>query len=207
LKREITERNRVEEELRKTNEKLKNFAHVVSHDLKTPIISIQGFSARLLKSCQEQLGEKGRRYVSQIQTSARRMEVLVSDLLTLSMIGRVVSAFTDISSLDLARKVTAGLGAILKEKGIELAVAETLPEIRADGERIYQVFENLLVNAIKYMGDTENPKIEIGYDDNGAFHQFYVKDNGIGIDAKYHRKVFEMFHRLSVSCKGSFVLP
>jgi PAS domain S-box-containing protein len=193
---DITEQKEAEEELRKTNEELKNFAHVVSHDLKTPIISIQGFSARLLKSCPEQLGENSGRYISQIQTSARRMEVLVSDLLTLSTIGRVVSAYTDVSSLDLARRVAAGLGAMLKDKGIELAVAETLPEIRADEERIYQVFENLLVNAIKYMGDVENPKIEVGYEDGGRFHRFYVRDNGIGIDPKYRGKIFEMFYRL-----------
>ena len=84
----------------------------------------------------------------------------------------------------------------MEEKRIELVVTEDLPPIYCDGERIYQVFENLLINAIKYMGDTEDPKIEIGYEDNEAFHQFYVRDNGIGIDAKYHEKVFEMFHRL-----------
>ena len=193
---DITEQKEAEEELRKTNEELKNFAHVVSHDLKTPIISIQGLSARLLKKCPEQLGEKCRRYASHIQISARRMEVLVSDLLTLSTIGRVVSSFANVSSLYLVKKVAAGLRAILKEKGIELAVAETLPEIRADEERIYQVFENLLVNAIKYMGDVETPKIEVGYEDKGSFHEFHVRDNGIGIDPKYRGKIFEMFYRI-----------
>jgi PAS domain S-box-containing protein len=193
---DITEQKKAEEELRKKNEELNNFAHVVSHDLKTPIISIQGLCAWLLKNCQEHLGEKCRNYLLQIQASAGRMEVLVSDLLTLSTIGRVVSDFTDVSSLNLVRKVTEGLDATLNEKGIELAVAETLPEIRADGGRIYEVFENLIVNAIKYMGDTENPRIEVGYDDNGAFHRFYVKDNGVGIDPQYHQKIFELFHRL-----------
>ena len=193
---DITEQKEAEEELRKTNEELKNFAHVVSHDLKTPIISIQGLSARLLKKCPEQLGEKCRRYASHIQASARRMEVLVSDLLTLSTVGRVVSSFADVSSQDLVKKVAEGLGAILKGKGIELKVKETLPVIRADEERIYQVFENLIVNAIKYMGDVENPKIEVGYKDKGAFHQFYVRDNGIGIDPKHCGKIFEMFYRI-----------
>ncbi len=75
-------------------------------------------------------------------------------------------------------------------------MAESLPRINADAERIYQVFENLIMNAIKYMRDTENPKIEIGYEDSGAFHQFYVRDNGIGIDPKYQQAVFEIFQRL-----------
>jgi signal transduction histidine kinase len=124
------------------------------------------------------------------------MEVLVSDLLTLSSIGRVVPTFKDIPSLEIIGNVTSGLEDRLKEKGIELVVTDSLPTINCDGERIYQVFENLLVNAIKFMGATKAPKIEVGYEDRGNFHQFSVTDNGIGIDPKYHQKIFEMFHRL-----------
>ena len=193
---DITEQKQAEEQLRKINEELKNFVHVVSHDLKTPIISIQGFSSRLLKNYQEKLGEKGRVYLEHIKTSGRRMEVLVSDLLTLSKIGRVVSNLKDISSHEIVRNLTSDLQDRVKEKGIELVVAHNLPTISCDGERIYQVFQNLLVNAIKFMGDTESPQIEIGYADMGDFHQFSVRDNGIGIDPKYHRRIFDMFHRL-----------
>jgi PAS domain S-box-containing protein len=193
---DISRQKYAEEELRKTNEELKNFVDVVSHDLKTPIIAIQGFSARLRKTYQEKMGDKGRQYLSQIETSARRMEALVSDLLELSRIGRVVSTFSDVSSMEIVENVTAGLQDRLKDRGIKLAVAESLPTIHCDGERIYQVFENLIVNAIKFIGDSENPKIEIGYEDKGAFHQFDVRDNGVGIDPKWHRKVFEIFRRL-----------
>ena len=193
---DITEEKRAEEKLRKINKELKSFVDVVSHDLKTPIIAIQGFSSRLFKNNQEKLGEKGERYLELINASARRMEVLVSDLLALSSSGQVLSTFVNISSLEIVENVSSGLRDKLKENRIELVVTEDLPPIYCDGERIYQVFENLLVNAIKYMGDTENPKIEIGFKDNGGFHKFYVRDNGVGIDAKYHQKVFEMFHRL-----------
>jgi two-component system CheB/CheR fusion protein len=194
---DITEQKRAEEEIQKVNEELKNFVHVVSHDLKTPIISVQGFSSRLLRDYQEKLGEKGRTYLEQIKASARRMEVLVSDLLTLSRIGRVVSTFEEVPSLKIVRNVTTGLQDRLKDNRIELVVADNnLPTINCDRERIYQVFENLLVNAIKFMGDTKNPEIEIGYEDRGDFHRFYLRDNGIGIDPKYHREIFEMFYRL-----------
>ena len=196
LKLEITERKRVEEEVRKKNEELENFAHVVSHELKTPIISIQGFSSRLLKKYQERLDEKARTYLEQIQGSARRMELFVSDLLSLARIGQVVSSFNDVSSFEIVKDVVSRLQPRQKEKEIKLDIVDILPTIWCDRERVSQVFENLLVNAIKYMGDTENPKIEIGYEDNETFHQFYVRDNGVGIDAKYHEKVFEMFHRL-----------
>ncbi|MBW1675671.1 MAG: PAS domain S-box protein [Deltaproteobacteria bacterium] len=193
---DITDRRRAQEELRKINEELKNFVHVVSHDLKTPIISIQGFSSRLLKSYEEKLGEKGRRYLDQIKASACRMEVLVSDLLALSSIGRVVSTFGDVPSVEIVKNVVSALQHRLKENGIELVVGDNLPRIYCDGERIYQVFENLLVNAIKFTRGTKNPKIEIGYEDRGDFHKFHFKDNGIGIDPKYHRKIFQVFRRL-----------
>jgi PAS domain S-box-containing protein len=193
---DITEQKRVEEELRKINEELKNFVHIVSHDLKTPIISIQGFSSRLLKHYQEKLGEKGRRYLEQIKSSAYRMEVLVSDLLALSRIGWVVSNFKEVSSSKIVSDITSDLHDRLKKNQIKLVVAPSFPTIYCDGERIYQVFQNLLVNAIKFMGDTRNPKIEIGYQDKGECHLFYVADNGIGIDPKHHRKIFEMFQRL-----------
>ncbi len=193
---DITERKRAEEELRKINEELRNFVDVVSHDLKNPIISIQGFSSRLLKKYQEKLGEKGLQYLEHIEASARRMEVLVSDLLALSSIGRVVSPFEDVSSFQIVSNVWSGLQGRLKEKGIDLVVADNLPTIYCDGKRIYQVFENLLVNAIKFTSGAMSPKIEFGYQDGGKFHQFYVRDNGIGIDPKYHRKIFERFRRL-----------
>jgi signal transduction histidine kinase len=75
-------------------------------------------------------------------------------------------------------------------------LAENLPLICCDRDRIYQVFENLLVNAVKFIGNTRTPRIEVGYEDKGALHQFYVRDNGIGIDSKYHARIFEMFQRL-----------
>ena len=193
---DITERKRAEEELRRTNEELKNIVYVVSHDLKNPIITIQGFSARLLKSLQEKSQGRAGRYLEQIRTSAHRMEVLVTDLLELSKSGRVVSRFKDVPSLEMVSIVTSGLQDRLKENRIELVVADHLPSVHCDRDKICQVFENLIVNAIKFTGETKDPRIEIGYEDRGEAHQFYVRDNGIGIEPQYHRKIFEMFNRL-----------
>jgi PAS domain S-box-containing protein len=193
---DITEQKQAEEELRVTHEELENFVRVVSHDLKTPIIAIQGFSARLQRRCGDALGEKGGEYLGRIDRSARRMEMLVSDLLELSRMGRVVSSFKDVSSVEMVGDITSGLQTRLKDKGIRLCVSDNLPIVYCDGERLYQVFENLLVNAVKFVGDATEPKIEIGYEDRGDMHQFHVRDNGIGIDPKYHRRVFEAFERL-----------
>ena len=196
IAKDITKRKLAEEELRKANQELKNFAHVVSHDLKTPIAYIQGFSSVLLENYQENMDDKGRIYLERINASARRMEALVSDLLALSRIGHVVSTFEEIPSIEIIKNVTLGLQDRMQENGIELVTADNLPSIYCDRERIYQVFENLLVNAVKFTVGAKSPKIEIGYKDGKGFHQFYVKDNGIGIDPKYHRKIFEKFERL-----------
>jgi signal transduction histidine kinase len=189
-------RKQVEEELRKINEELKNFAHIVSHDLKTPIVHIQGFSSLLLEDHHEKLEEKSRMCLERIRANAHRMEVLISDLLALSRVGKVVSTFEDVPSFEIVKNLTSDLQDRLEAKGIELVVADNLPAIYCDGDRIYQVFENLLVNAIKFIGDTKNPKIEIGYEHMGDFHVFHVRDNGIGIDSKHHLEIFDRFHRL-----------
>lgn len=193
---DITERKQAEEELRKINEELNNFVDVVSHDLKNPIMSIDGFCFLLLEQYREQLGDKGKRYVEQMQASADQMQMLVSDLLELSRIGRVVSTLEEVSSVDIVRRATQGLHGRLEAKGIELVVGDNLPTIQCDADRMHQVFENLLINAVKFMGNTENLRIEIGYEDAGDVHRFYVRDNGIGIDPKHHRKIFEMFCQL-----------
>jgi signal transduction histidine kinase len=197
LKKEIAERELAEKECRTINQELGNFVNIVSHDLKTPIISIQGFSARLLKKYEEQLGKEGGKYLEQIRASARQMELFVSDLLELSRMGRVVSVFEHVSSLEVIKRVVSMLEDSLKEKGIDLILADDLPIIYCDGQRMCQVFENLLINAVKFSGRAEKPQIEIGYEDKGEYDQFYVRDNGIGIEPKYHRKIFEMFHRLN----------
>jgi len=194
---DITERARLREELQKKNKELENFVYIVSHDLKSPIVSMQGFSSMLLNEYREKLGAEGERYLDRIRVNASRMEVLISDLLALSRVGRVVGAFKDVSSLDIVNRVCKRIKARMEEKGTEVSISDDLPIIHCDEDRIYQVFENLIVNAVKFTGDAEKPKIEIRHKDEGAFYQFYVKDNGIGIDKKYHRKIFEIFYRLN----------
>jgi PAS domain S-box-containing protein len=193
---DISAQMRVEKELRKRNEELNNFVHVVSHDLKTPIIAIQGFSSRLSQHAKDRLGAKGTIYLEQIETSARRMEGLVSDLLALSKLGQVSCNFQSVPASEIIRNVTSALKPRFKEKGIRLVAGDNFPMIYCDAERMHQVFENLAVNAIKYLGETADPTIEIGFEDTGEAHRFFIRDNGVGIDPAFHRKIFEMFERL-----------
>ncbi|MDY6953510.1 MAG: histidine kinase dimerization/phospho-acceptor domain-containing protein, partial [Thermodesulfobacteriota bacterium] len=146
LKREISERKRIEEELRMKNEELENFVHFVSHELKTPVIGIGGFSARLLEKDGDKLGEKGLGYLQQIQTNALKMEMLISDLLSLSTTGKVACACEDVSSVDIVSNVVSGLRGHFEDKGAQVDVLDNLPTVCCDPKRIGQVFENLLVN-------------------------------------------------------------
>jgi signal transduction histidine kinase len=198
LHREIEERKRTVKELHQMTEELKNYVRVASHDLKNPIVSIQGFSSRLARQYEAELGDKGMGYLEHIVACARRMELLVSDLLTLSRIGRIVPTVKEVSAMEIVEDVSSSLKGRLKDKGVEFVSARDLPTMRCDRERMYQVFENLITNAIKFMGDTERPRIEVGYEDRGVFHEFFVRDNGIGIDPQYHRRIFGMFDRLRV---------
>lgn len=186
---DITEQKRVKEEL-------KDFVHVVTHDLKTPVVAIYGFSERLLKNYSDKLDEKARSYLDHIMGSARRMDALVNDLRDLLKGGEVTSDLEDVSSEEVIKAVIKDLQDRLREEEIELVVCSGLPTIRCDNQKLYQVFKNLIGNAIKYMGDIKSPKVELGYEDRGDFHQFYVRDNGIGIGPKDQQKIFDKFERL-----------
>jgi signal transduction histidine kinase len=124
------------------------------------------------------------------------MEGLVSDLLALSKLGQVSCNFQSVPASEIIRNVTSALKPRFKEKGIRLVAGDNFPMIYCDAERMHQVFENLAVNAIKYLGETADPTIEIGFEDTGEAHRFFIRDNGVGIDPAFHRKIFEMFERL-----------
>ena len=183
-------------EQKREREGLKDFVHVVTHDLKTPVVAIYGFSERLLKNHSDKLDEKARSYLDHIMGSARRMNALVNDLRDLLKGGEVASDFEDVSSEEVIKAVIKDLEDRLMEERVEVIVDSGLPKIRSDNQKLYQVFKNLVGNAIQYMGDTKSPKLDVGYEDKGDFHQFYVRDNGIGIDPKDQQKVFGKFKRL-----------
>ncbi|MBU0652965.1 MAG: PAS domain S-box protein, partial [Proteobacteria bacterium] len=201
---DVTERARLTEEVRKKNKELEGFVYTISHDLRAPIVSIQGFSSILLADFQDKLDDTGKRYLARIQANVRQMEILIDDLLEFSRIGRTADTFEDVPSVEIIKDVLSVLGPQLKKRGIVVNVRGNLPVIHCERSRIFQVFENLIQNSIKYMGDTESPEIEVGCRETGGFHEFYVKDNGIGIDPKYHQKIFQIFQRLKeVDTKGT----
>lgn len=193
---DITEEKRFEEQLEKANEDLTDFANVISHDLKTPIISIRGFVSRLVRHCADRLDQKGMDYLQRIDASARRIDTLASDLRTFLKSGQMSYGFEKVSSSKVVENVLRDFEEILKTKQIELVLPDDLPSVYCDAEKISHVFQNLIENAIKYMGDTPHPRIEIDCKEIDSLHQFSIKDNGIGIQPKDHQRIFEKFQRL-----------
>jgi signal transduction histidine kinase len=192
----ITKRKRAEEKLRWKNEELEQFVYTVSHDLKSPLITLQGFVSALEEDCGERLGEEATGHLGFIRDATKKMEVLIKDLLEFSRIGRVVHSKKEMDFSQVVEESLKVFGTRIEQEGIELVVANELPVVRCEGQRMVQVMENLFSNAIKFMGDNPSPRIEAGYREEDGFHRFWVKDNGIGIDPQYHEKIFELFQSL-----------
>lgn len=198
---DITEYKRPEQklvetvvELEKRNKELEEFIYTISHDLKNPLISIQGFLAQLHGALKNRLGEEEWFYFRRIEANARRLEAFVCDLLELSKIGRT----NDLEVVDLGRVIEETLRSLdseLSTKKIQVAVQEGFPQILASPNQMNQVFTNLIQNAIIYK-NSEAPRIEIGCRDGHDNWLVYVKDNGIGIPDVYHEKIFNIFQRL-----------
>ncbi len=194
ISRELEEKTA---QLSRSNEELNTFVYSVSHDLKAPIISLQGFSSLLMKEYEDSLGDMGKMYIDRILKNSERMGTLIENLLELSRIGRIEGQEELVSVSEVVSDVVDELAIQLEERGTRLIVKDKMPTISCDHTRISQVFANLIGNANKFMGeDNDNPTIEVGCEKQNGYHKFYVRDNGIGIDEEYHEKVFQIFQRL-----------
>jgi signal transduction histidine kinase len=188
--------------LQDKNAELDSFAYAVSHDLKAPLMSLQGMAGLLTEDCAQELGEEGRHYVARIVATVGQMETLIADVLMLARIGRegrpvAVVSLDEVVDLVLQRQAEG-----LRARAVKVTRGD-LGSVRAIPVQMEQIFSNLIGNAIKYLGDTPTPRIEIGRTDAG---EYYVRDNGIGIDPAYHAKIFQAFQRLKdVEVEGSGV--
>ncbi|MCA9977219.1 MAG: GAF domain-containing protein, partial [Anaerolineales bacterium] len=190
-------------ELETRNAELERFTYTVSHDLKSPLITIKGFLGLLEKDLAAARQDRIEADMTRIRTAAIIMEQLLHDLLELSRVGRIMNppemvAFTTI--VEEARERVAGQ---LSTGRIALKVMNDLPDVYVDRTRIVEVMQNLLDNAIKFMGDQANPQIEIGATCQANKCVCFIRDNGMGIDPRYHDKVFGLFDRLDPSIEGT----
>jgi signal transduction histidine kinase len=197
LQEEIVQRERTEEELVAKNSELERFTYTVSHDLKSPLITITGFLSFLEADALAGNHDRVRKDADRIRSAAESMARLLDELLELSRVGRLISEPQEVPLVELAEQVRALLTGALEKRGVEFVISSELPTVSGDRTRLLQVFQNLVDNAIKFMGEQEAPRIEIGVrQDDGSEVIVCVQDNGLGIEASFHDKVFDLFERL-----------
>ncbi|MCK5126169.1 MAG: cache domain-containing protein [candidate division Zixibacteria bacterium] len=179
---------------------LEEFLHTVSHDLKAPIISIQGFSQLLKKRMADRVGDTSLNYINRISANCHTIESLLNDLLELSRIGRLDEPFERINFEKMIYEVIADFSIVTVDNNIEIKYYPSVPDILGRPDRIRQVLVNLIDNAVKYMPAKDNALIEIGCveaegDTDVSYAGLYIRDNGDGISQKQIGNIFNMFQR------------
>lgn len=196
LRAKIAERDRLIEELEARNAELERHAYAVSHDLKTPLVSIKGFISFLSRDIRAGDRERIEHDIERVSGAADQMSRLLDDLLELSTVGRRVSSLHEVGLGMLAAEAVGNLAEEIEKRGAEVVIAPDLPDVFGDSRRLVEVLEQLIGNALKHFGDGSSLRIEVGARQDEAESVLYVRDNGPGIDQRYHKKVFGLFERL-----------
>ncbi len=199
------ERERLIEELEIKNAELERFVYTVSHELKSPLVTISGFAGLLDRDVKNGNTDKVENDIQQITSAIGTMSTLLKDLVELSRVGRVVNPPEKFNFDDLVRDAVKSVSFQIAERNIDIKILPDLPVILGDRARLLEVLQNLIENSIKFMGDKPEPQIEIGSRDDEPMATYYVRDNGVGIDPIYHGKVFGLFDRLDLQIEGTGV--
>ncbi len=193
--RDISEHKMMEEELRSSAEKIKLFAYSVSHDLKSPIIGINGISRLLMRQCWNDLDEKGQRYCEQMQRTCEQVVALIEELNAYIRAKEVPLQFEEFDPAEVIDAVRGEFDALMSVRHITWVAPERFPPtIRADRMSLLRVLRNFVDNALKYGGSTLS-EIRIGYEDSQDYHMFSVTDDGIGIGNTDAERLFDLFQR------------
>ena len=197
------ERERILKELETKNSELERFTYTVSHDLRSPLITIQGFAHLVREDLEQGKTEDLAPLLEYIETATTKMDRLLTDTLQLSRIGRVANPPEDVPFGEIVQEAQEQTQEQIKSSRVEVTVADDFPTVHVDRMRIAEVLVNLITNSIKYMGEQSQPEIEFGYRVDGEETLFLVKDNGIGIDKSQHEKVFDLFYKVDVDSTGT----
>jgi light-regulated signal transduction histidine kinase (bacteriophytochrome) len=182
-------------ELEAANKELEAFSYSVSHDLRSPLRTVDGFSQAVLEDYAEQLPEEGRRYLQTIREGAQRMGVLIDDLLTFSRLARLPLHKQPVNMTRIVREALEELNGQRKGRKIDLRIAD-LPSCEGDPALLKQVWVNLLSNAIKYTRKREAAVVDVGSREEKGETVYFVRDNGAGFEMQYKHKLFGVFQRL-----------
>lgn len=200
--RDVTQRKQAEIErenaikaLKQSNEDLKQFAYVASHDLQEPLRMVSSYTQLLAERYEDQLDEKAHKFINYAVDGAARMQTLIRDLLAFSRVETRAQGFKAVDCQSALNIAIANLKTIIDETGTLVTTCD-LPNIRADASQLTQLFQNLISNGIKFRKPSTPPHIHISAERVKDRWRFAVQDNGIGIDSKYKERVFVIFQRL-----------
>ncbi|MFZ2644430.1 MAG: ATP-binding protein [Verrucomicrobiia bacterium] len=207
---DITARKRVEEALQQTalelqekNAELERFLYTASHDLKSPVVTVRTFLGYMEQDMAA--GDAGRieKDMRFIRAATDKMARLLDELLKISRIGRVVNLPVRVTFRNLVDEALGAVAGYVAERGVAVNVGERDVTLHGDRLRLAEIWQNLMENACKFMGNQKEPRIEIGVEARGVETVFFVRDNGMGIDPRYHGKIFNLFEKLDPKAEGT----
>lgn len=201
--RDITERKRTEEALQQKNQEMKQFVSIVSHDLKSPLVTVKAFADMLrqdlLNGEQQQINED----LDYIDKAADKMGQLLDALLQYSRIDTVDATAQSLAAGQSVEDCLAALAGILQQHQVQVSTSKLPQLLHGDPLHFGQIWQNLIENAVKYRGDQDQPQIEIGATQEGHEVVFYVRDNGMGIAPEHRERIFNLFSQLDPNSDGS----
>jgi len=199
---DVTDRKRAEDELRRANQDLEQFAYSASHDLQEPVRSISIYSEMLAEELGDKLEGDAKHFLGVVSSGARRMGMLVRDLLAYTQVSQHELSEASVEANKVFDGVLADLAVAIKESGATVT-AGTLPSVKIHSAQLQQLLQNLIGNAIKYRRSEIAPVIGVAAKLDGGYWEFSISDNGLGIDAQYSERIFGLFKRLHAKDKYS----
>jgi len=201
--RDVTDRQRQEDELKNKNEELERFTYTVSHDLKSPLITIKGFAGALLTDARAGRTDRLADDLKRVVVAADKMGQLLNGLLELSRVGRILNPPVRVSLTKLVDEVVELLSGSIKQRAAQVTVQRDLPVVLGDPQRIQQVYQNLIENALKFGRNDRPPLIEVGAKELAGQAVFFVRDNGRGIEPRFRETIFGLFNKLEAQSEGT----
>lgn len=189
--------------LESINADIERFTYTAFHDLRTPLVTIKGFLGLLKRDLETNRYEEVQKDIQRIGGAADKMDELFSDLLELSRVGRVIRPSEDVDLSQLTQEALQTLDELIRTKGVTVRVSPDLPTVYGDRIRLREVLENLIENAAKYTEGQLSPLIEIGTTTQEGQQIVFVRDNGRGIDPRYHKRIFNLFEQLDPNMEGT----
>ncbi|MBL8022617.1 MAG: PAS domain S-box protein [Leptospirales bacterium] len=200
--RDITARKETEAELRRKSEEIERFTYTVSHDLRSPLVTIQSFAGFARQDALAEDKENFERDLRTIERAGQKMDSLLQELLEFTRIGRKDNIPVECVLSDIVQEATQLVAGRLAQRKVKIAMEDLPWRVSGDRSRLVALFQNLIDNAAKFMGTQEFPIIEIGSEIQDQGRVFFVRDNGMGIDPKYLDRLFRIFEKLDPAAEG-----